>query len=67
MKRSSVRLCVSARLSLLSTAAVACGGFPAERPAGRTYRSIAAVHGGPAAAFTSKCGQRRVDSRRIVT
>jgi len=41
MKRPSVRpsVCLSRQL----TAAAACGGFAAERPAGRRYRSTAGV------------------------
>ena len=48
MKRSSVRLSVC--LSHHSTAAAACGGFPAERRAGRRHRSTASAAGRPAAA-----------------
>jgi len=39
VERPSVRL--SVRLSHRSTAAAACGGFSAERPAGRRYRPVA--------------------------
>ena len=41
MERYGVRLsvCLSVRLSHLSTAAAACGGFAAVGPAGRRYRS----------------------------
>jgi len=50
-------------------AAAACGGFAAERPAGKTYRSTAAGTGAQqqrrrSTAFSSKCGQSHVDSRR---
>jgi len=34
-------VCLSVCLSHRSTAGAACGGFAAERPAGRTYRLIA--------------------------
>ena len=37
--------CTSVCLSHLSTAAAAVGGFAAEHPAGRRYRSIAAGTG----------------------
>ena len=55
-------------LSHRSTAAVARGGFAAERPADRTYRSIAADAGVQqqrrrSTALSSKCRQCRVDSR----
>ena len=61
----------SVRLFHRSTAAAACGGFAAERRAGREYRSTAAGAGAQAAqqqrrsstAFSSKCGQCHVDSR----
>jgi len=66
MKRSSVRP------SHPSTAAAACGGFAAECPAVRRYRSqlvrasaayqLLARHAA-GAAFSRKCGQRHVDSR----
>jgi len=56
------------RLSHRSTAAAACGGFAAERPAGRRHRSIAAGAGAQqqrrrSRALSSKCGQCHVDSR----
>ena len=51
VKRPSV--CLSHR----STAAAACGGFAAERRAGRRSRSTAG------AALSNKCGQCHVDSR----
>jgi len=41
--RPSVRL--SVRLSHRSTTSAKCGGFAAERPGGRTYRSTAAGAG----------------------
>ena len=51
MKRSSVRpsACPSICLSHHSTTAMVCGGFAAERRAGRKYRSSAAATGRPAA------------------
>ena len=64
MKRSNVR--PSVRLSHRFTAAAACGGFSAERPAGRRYRSTAAgaqQQRRRNTAFSSKCGQCRDDSR----
>jgi len=60
MQQSGVRL--SVRLSHLSTAATSTDGFAAECTAGRRYRSIAA--GAVLQALSSKCGQRRVESRR---
>ena len=60
----------SVHLSHLSTAAAACGGFAAGRPADRRYRSIdsggrrAARSTYSAFAFSSKCEQCRVYSRR---
>ena len=51
--------CPSVRLSQLSTAAAACGGFAAVSPAGRRYRSIAAWP-----APSSKGGQCHIYSRR---
>ena len=51
VKRPSV--CLSYR----STAAAACGGFAAERRAGRRSRSTAG------AALSNKCGQCHADSR----
>ena len=65
--RVSVRPPVS--LSRRSTAAAECGGFAAERPAGRTYRSTAAGTGAQqqrrrSTAFSSKCEQRHVYRRR---
>ena len=58
----------SVRLFHRSTAAAACGGFAAERRAGREYRSTAAGVGAQqqrrsSTAFSSKCGQCHVDSR----
>jgi len=58
VERPSVRLCVSRR----STATAVCGGFAAERPVGRRYRSTAA--GTLRAPCSSKCGQRHVCNRR---
>jgi len=60
MQQSGVRL--SVRLSHLSTAATSTDGFAAECPAVRRYRSIAA--GAVLQALSSRCGQRRVESRR---
>jgi len=61
--RTSVRLSVC--LSHQSTAA--CGGFAAEHPAGRRYRSIAGAcvqqQRRRGTALSSKCGQCHVDSR----
>ena len=51
MYRSGVRPSVC--LSHLSTAATAAGGFAAERPAGRRYRSTAALNSNGAAARRS--------------
>jgi len=66
MKRSGVR--PYACLSRHSTAAAACGGFAAERPAGRTYRSTAAGVGAQqqrrrSTSLSSTCGQCHVDNR----
>ena len=66
LRHSSVRPSVC--LSYHSTAAVARGRFAAERPADRTYRSIAAYAGVQqqrrrSTALSSKCRQCRVDSR----
>jgi len=54
---------VSVCLSRRSTAAAACGGFAAERRAGRRYRSTAAGAVQQAPALSSKCGQPHVGSR----
>ena len=73
MQRAFIRLSVC--LSHLSAASRAAGGFTAEPPAGRRYRSIAASAAYSAAqthqqqrrrstALSSKCGQRHVYSRR---
>ena len=64
-------VCLPICLSHLSTAASACGGFAAERPAAGRYRSIAARRwalrsSGAAAALdhSSICGQFHLDRRR---
>ena len=65
MQRSCVRPSVRPSVPS-STAAAACGGFAAERPAGRTYRSTAAGAQQQlrrSTALSSKCGQCHVDSR----
>ena len=65
MKRSSVRQSVC--LSYRSTTGAACGGFAAERSAGRRYRTIAGAGAQQqrrrSTAHSSKCGQCHVDSR----
>ena len=48
----SIRLFVRMSVSVMPTAAAACGGFAAVGPAGRRYRSIAARP-----AFSSNCEQ----------
>jgi len=54
----------SVRPSRHSTVAATCGGFAAERPADRTYRSRQRRAPAPSStALSSKCGQCRVDSR----
>ena len=58
MKRSNIRRSVC--LSHQSTAASACGGFAAERRAGRRYRSTAALQHGAQQ-------QTRAVSRRRLT
>ena len=45
LSNARVSLCPFVCLSRRSTAAVACGGFAAERRVGRTYRSVAAGGG----------------------
>ena len=66
VERSSIRLsaCPSAHRS---TTGAACGGFAADRPAGRRHRSIAGAGAQQqrrhSTAFGSKCGQCHVDSR----
>jgi len=70
MKGSGV--CPSVHLSVRqpahrSTAAAACGGFAAERPADRRYRSIAGSGAQQqrrrSTALSNKCGQCHADSR----
>ena len=58
--------CLSVCLSVPSipTAAAACGGFAARRPASRRYRSIAARRVYSSTAVSSKCEQCHVYSRR---
>ena len=51
-------------LSRQSTAATVAGGFAAERPAGRRYRSTAAGAVLQAPALSSKSGQRHLEIRR---
>ena len=66
VKRPSVGLSIC--LSHRSTSAAACGGFAAERPPGRRYRSIAGAGAKQeryrSTALGSKCGQCHADSRR---
>jgi len=61
-------VCLSVCLSHRSTAAAACGGFAAERRAGKRYRSTVAGAGTQqqrrlSTALSSKRGQWHVDSR----